>query len=139
MTPFFDDLFGPMNLESSWFAPSVDVQEDEKEFLLTVDLPGVERENMHVECSNGVLDIRAERKEREGGKRSGRRFHGSFQKTMSLPAGVDAEQIRADYRDGVLSIHIPRPQETRSGARRIEIAGDDKSLRSSPRQEQQPH
>jgi len=98
---------------ASW-APAVDIIEDEKEFLVKADLPEVKREDLHINVENGMLVIHGERKfEREDKKK---RYHrtersfGSFTRSFSLPEGADSTKIRAEIKDGLLQVHIPKSE-----------------------------
>ena len=100
----------------SW-APAVDIIEDDKEFLVKADLPEVKREDLHINVENGMLTIHGERKfEREDKKK---RYHrtersfGSFTRSFSLPDGSDSTKIRAEFKDGLLQVHIPKSETAR--------------------------
>jgi len=109
----------------SW-VPTLDVWETEHELVYAFDLPGVEQEKITVEVEDSTLTISAERERRE--QVSGDRFHrferryGSFARAVGLPQGVTEDAIKASYENGVLEIHVPKPQQAKP--RRIEIAGD---------------
>ena len=100
----------------SW-APAVDIIEDDKEFLVKADLPEVKKEDLHINVENGMLTIHGERKfEREDKKK---RYHrtersfGSFTRSFSLPDGSDSTKIRAEFKDGLLQVHIPKSETAR--------------------------
>jgi HSP20 family protein len=111
----FDDFFsikpGTM-FETDWM-PSVDVHEDAKGMYIKAEIPGMDEKNIDVNIDNNYLTIKGEKTEerREGNdKRSlitERRF-GSFQRTIKLPEGIKTEKIKAEFKNGVLSIDIPR-------------------------------
>jgi HSP20 family protein len=94
------------------FMPLADIVEREKEYLIKIDLPEVRKEDVKVLFDDGVLTIRGERKvERdEKGEKMHRveRFFGMFERSFVLPEDVDAKLIRAESKDGVLCIHLPR-------------------------------
>jgi len=95
----------------SW-APSVDVREDDKQFTVHADLPGVEAKDIQVTADNGVLTIRGERRfERKEGKQGFERLErveGSFLRRFTLPDNVRADDIKARHVNGVLELTIPK-------------------------------
>ena len=95
------------------FVPSVDLGEDEKNFLVTADVPGMKAEDIDIQVENNVLTLRGERKlesksERQGYHRVERQY-GSFQRSFTLPEGVDADKIEAHVEHGTLTLTIPKP------------------------------
>jgi len=97
------------------WVPAIDLVEAAEEYLLRADLPGLGGDDVKVELDDGVLTVSGERRS-EGehsanGYRRIERASGSFRRSLTLPAGVDAEQIRASFADGVLEVHIPRPEQ----------------------------
>jgi HSP20 family protein len=112
--------------ERSW-VPAVDVWENEGELVYAFDLPGVAKDKISVELEDGALSVSAERERMEEVKderfyRFERRF-GTFTRTVGVPQGIDESQIKADYRDGVLEVHVPKPEQAKP--RRIEIGAGD--------------
>jgi HSP20 family protein len=110
--------------QQAW-VPAVDVWENEGELVYAFDLPGIEKDRISVELDDGALTVSAERERTDEVKderfyRFERRF-GSFTRTVGVPQGVDESQIKADYRDGVLEVHVPKPEQPKP--RRIEIGG----------------
>jgi HSP20 family protein len=97
-----------MNL-SQW-TPAVDIIEDDKEFVVKAELPEIKKEDVQVTVENGVLTIHGERKTEkdEKNKRYHRmeRSYGSFTRSFSLPEGADTSKIRAEFKDGLLQIHM---------------------------------
>lgn len=102
-------------LSSREWLPSVDISEDEKSFILKADLPEVAKSDIKVQCRNGILEISGERKQEK--VESGRRFHrterayGAFLRSFTLPSGVEGEKAKAEFRDGVLTVHIPKGEK----------------------------
>jgi HSP20 family protein len=96
---------------AAW-APAVDITEDEKEFLVKAELPDVKKEDVKVTVEHDALAIRGERKaeKEEKGKKYHRieRSYGSFERSFALPEGVDAAKIRSDFKEGVLTVHLPK-------------------------------
>ena len=94
------------------FTPLLDVRETEDEYLVMVDLPGVKSEDVTIELNDQVLTISGSRVPVETGESQlVERPYGSFVRTLTLPKGVDSDLIKADYHDGVLKLHIPKPAE----------------------------
>ncbi|HET7856124.1 MAG TPA: Hsp20/alpha crystallin family protein [Gaiellaceae bacterium] len=122
------DQAGGENGQRSWM-PAVDVWESENELVYAFDLPGIPEEKISVEYDDGALTVSGERErtdEVQGDRfyRYERRF-GSFSRTVGLPQGVTEEGIKADYRNGVLEIHVPKPEIARP--RRIQIGSADQA------------
>ena len=100
------------------WAPSVDIEEAEDKYVIKADLPGVDKKDIDVKLENGVLSIRGEKNvEKESGKDTRHhrreRFHGTFARSFTLPEAVQADGVDASYRDGVLTLHIPKKEEAK--------------------------
>lgn len=94
------------------FTPLLDVRETEDEYFVMVDLPGVKSEDVTIEYNDQVLTISGSRVPVETGESQlVERPYGSFVRSLTLPKGVDGDQIKADYQNGVLELHIPKPAE----------------------------
>jgi HSP20 family protein len=111
------------NGQSSTWLPAVDVWETEKELVLSFDLPGVKEDEIAVELDNNTLTVSGQRErthEHAGDRfyRYERRF-GSFARSVSLPEGVNQDAIAAEYKDGVLEVRVPKPEEQKP--RRIQV------------------
>lgn len=119
----FDDTFARDG--NSW-TPAVDIKETDNEIRVELELPGLKPEDVEITAENGVLTIRGEKHvERKEGDESRyqviERTYGTFMRTFQLPQGVDEDQIKAEFDNGVLSLHIPKaalPQP-----KRIQISG----------------
>jgi HSP20 family protein len=105
--------------ERDW-APAVDIREEETRYLLSADIPGVERENIEITLEDGVLTLKGERRGATATNgqdyRRKERRHGTFMRQFSLPETVDMQNISATVKDGVLDVVIPKqakPQPTR--------------------------
>ncbi len=101
---------------SEW-TPLVDVEESDKEYTIKAELPEVKKEDVKVEIQNGSLRISGERKlEKE---ESGRRFHriersyGSFERSFALPEGTKKGDLKAEFKDGLLKVHLPKTEEAK--------------------------
>jgi HSP20 family protein len=106
-----DELLRSWNAnQATSFTPLLDVRETKEEYLVLVDLPGVKSDDVTIEVSDHVLSISGSRAPVETGEAQlSERPHGSFVRTLTLPQGVDDEKIAANYRDGVLELHVPKP------------------------------
>jgi HSP20 family protein len=97
---------------SADWAPALDIQETEKEYAVKVDLPEVKKEDIKVELLDGALTIQGERKQEkeEKGKKYHRveRQYGQFVRRFALPGEVDATKIQAQFKDGVLTVTMPK-------------------------------
>jgi HSP20 family protein len=113
----------PGNGQTSTWLPAVDVWETENELVLSFDLPGIPEEKIAVELDDNVLAVTGERE--RSSEHSSDRFYrferrfGSFSRSVTLPAGVTEEDIKADYTNGVLEIRVPKPEEQKP--KRIQI------------------
>lgn len=101
----------------------MDVAETESDIVVKAEVPGLDKDDISLSLQGDILTIRGEkkdeRKEEKGSYRLLERRYGSFQRTVTLPTGVDPEKIEAKFRNGVLTIKMPKTEETR--ARKIEI------------------
>jgi HSP20 family protein len=101
---------------SEW-TPLVDITEDDKEYLIKAELPEVKKEDVKVTVENGTLTITGERKfeKEEKGKKYHRmeRAYGSFMRSFTLPEGAAGEKVSADFKDGVLKVHLPKSAEAK--------------------------
>lgn len=107
-----DELRSPVNDERDWFHPTVDLDEREDCYVLSVDLPGVKKEDIKIDVRDNQLFISGERKRKSESDEKGiRRFessYGRFQRRFTLPMSVDANKVEADLTDGVLYIALPK-------------------------------
>jgi HSP20 family protein len=108
-----DELLRGMNANKTvGFTPVLDVRETDQEYLVLIDLPGVKSDEVTLEVSDRVLSISGSRTAVETGQAQlSERPYGSFARTLTLPQGVDEEKISANYVDGVLELHVPKPVE----------------------------
>ncbi len=122
-----DDIFAPSRFFSGneldrglfdrEFSPAMDVVENEDSFMVTVDLPGIKQDDLDITVANNVLTVKGEKKdereEKQGKVYRKETWEGTFQRTLSLPAGVDPAKIEADMKDGVLHITLPKQEEAK--------------------------
>jgi len=118
--PFEEEMFF-----SEW-SPAADVQETDTEFLIKADLPEVAKEDVKVQLEEGVLTIQGERK-REA-ETNGKRFHkvereyGKFVRRFALPVEIDATKVQADFKNGVLNVHLPKTAKAAAKAIDVKVA-----------------
>jgi HSP20 family protein len=112
-----DEFLGDVAARSRGFAPSVDVHENTDEYVVTAELPGAKPEDVTVELHEGVLTLRGEkRSERDEHKEHARyveRMFGSFSRSFSLPQNANGEKVQANFKDGVLTLRIPKREEAK--------------------------
>src|SRR3954453_9320705 len=124
MDRVFDAFFGQTDQARRW-VPTVDLVEAEDHFVLKADLPGLAEDDVNIEVQDGALTISGERKaeheQREKGWYRIERSFGHFSRSLTLPDGVDPDRIAASFKDGVLEVRIPKPEERKP--RRIAISG----------------
>lgn len=127
------------------FNPVVDVEQGDKQYEISVELPGVRQEDVNVEMVEDLLTISGskERKQTrgEGENRQSERIYGSFQRAFRLPEDAVPDNVQAQFSDGVLTITVPRDESRRqSRARRIEVqSGAQQGIEGRPQEQpQQP-
>ena len=118
---------GETTTTRTW-VPAVDVWETDESLVYAFDLPGIPEDKISVELDDGALIVSGERERTQEQSeqnfyRYERRF-GSFSRTVGLPQGVREDSISADYKDGVLEVHVKKPEQPKP--RRIEIGGNGK-------------
>src|SRR3954453_6124923 len=114
---------GSGNMARTW-VPPMDLVEDEEFFVLRADLPGVAEDDVAIELDGDVLTVSGSRHamhdEKKGGVHRVERAYGTFQRSLSLPEGIDPEAIAASFDRGVLEVRIPKPEERKP--RRVSIS-----------------
>jgi HSP20 family protein len=116
----FDDVFYPINRDEvelsmgSW-NPVVDVYDNDDSIVIKAELPGIDKEGIEIDVKDRVLTLKGERSSESEVKDDNyyrrERSYGKFERAFNLPADVDPDNIKADYKDGVLKIDIPKPEE----------------------------
>jgi len=108
------------------WAPAVDIQETDKEYVLKADLPEVRKEDVKVEVDDGVLIVEGERKQEK--EETGRKFHrierayGKFVRRFALPTEIDAANVKAEFTDGVLNVHLPKTAAAKPKTVEVKVA-----------------
>ncbi|MBL8237636.1 MAG: Hsp20/alpha crystallin family protein [Bryobacterales bacterium] len=126
---FFEDALNDLIQEPvagrPW-TPSVDILETENELVVKADLPEVKLEDISIHLENGILSLKGERKfehkEDKAGYHRLERGYGSFARNFSLPDTVDAEKVNAAFKDGVLTITLPKKEIAKPRAIKVNIA-----------------
>jgi HSP20 family protein len=115
----FDEMWkgwGDNTATATW-RPPMDVSETETEIVATMDLPGLSREDIKVNVDDGVLSVSGEKRHEseDHGKhlRRAERFSGEFSRSIALPSAVDTGKITAEYKDGVLTVRLPKAESAR--------------------------
>ncbi|MFN3325384.1 MAG: Hsp20/alpha crystallin family protein [Bryobacteraceae bacterium] len=107
------------------WAPAVDVLETENELLLKADIPDVELKDIDIRLENGTLTLKGERKFERDGQHKGyhriERSYGSFVRYFSLPETVDADKVRAEYKNGVLTVTLPKKEVAKPRSVKVEV------------------
>ncbi len=107
------------------WSPRVDIAETDGEFVIKAELPEVKKEDVHVSVDNGVMTVRGERKQEQEEK--GKKFHrierhyGSFSRSFTLPENVDSGKIKASFKDGMLTLQLPKTAESKPKAIAVSI------------------
>ena len=107
------------------WAPMADVSETDGEYIIKAELPEVRKEDVNITVQDGVLTLSGERKYEQHDDNAKvhriERFYGSFARRFALPENADEQGIRAECRDGVIAIHIPKQPDQERKARQIEV------------------
>jgi HSP20 family protein len=107
------------------WTPTVDISETEAEYQIKAEIPDVKKEDVKVTLEDGVLTIQGERKQEkeEKGKKYHRieRSYGSFVRSFSLPDVIDEERVKADFKDGVLNLHLPKSEKAKPKAIEVKV------------------
>lgn len=123
----FGRLFAGLPVDPEWnlgaWTPAVDVHEDENQYTLTADLPGMKKEDISLSVVDNVVTLKGERKQEtektEKGFHRIERTYGTFQRAFQIPRGVDASKVEARYENGVLTVNLPKPEAAKP--RNIEV------------------
>jgi HSP20 family protein len=123
----FDDRLGSRATgESMGWTPACDIFEDAEGVTLRFDLAGVDPKDVDIRFENGLMTLRGERKlEREENKEQYHRVemsYGAFTRSFSLPGTIDAEKIRAESKNGVLTVHLPKKAEAKPKSIQVKVS-----------------
>jgi HSP20 family protein len=123
----FDTLFEPnLNLETVGMMPAVEIAETDREFTCSTELPGMTEKDVQVVFEGGGLTIKGEKRE-EREEKDGNRFHlcertyGSFERSFAFAGKIDADKVTAAFKNGVLSVHLPKLVNGNGKSHKVEI------------------
>ncbi len=124
---FFNDGWNfPVNSQNSNWTPSVDIRETDEAYSITADLPGMNKKKVKVNVNDGMLEITGERsfetKDDNGSFHRRERGYGSFHRSFSLPDTVLEEKISASFKDGILSVEVPKAEEVKTKGYEVKIS-----------------
>ncbi len=117
---------GREHLTAVDWTPVVDIAETEREYIIKAELPEVKKDDVKVTLEKGVLTIQGERKEEKEEK--GKKFHrversyGFFERTFTVPDDVDETKVMAEFKEGLLSVHIPKSEKAKPKAIEVKAA-----------------
>jgi HSP20 family protein len=107
------------------WAPSADVSETDKEYVIRAELPAVKKEDVQVTLDHGMITIKGERKQEKEDKNEKfhriESFYGTFERSFSLPENVNADAIRCESKDGILTCHIPKTETQQAKPKQISV------------------
>lgn len=128
----FDDTIrtlypqGGEELERGTWIPAVDINETEDGYVVKADLPGMKKEDIQIDLKNNTLTLKGEKKFEEKVSKDNyvrtERTYGTFVRSFTLPHNVDAEKIRASYKDGVLELTLPKKEEAKPKQIKVEVS-----------------
>lgn len=133
MNRLFHDFFGEMSMPSLLrgresalsIYPAVDVSENDKGFTITAELPGLDAQDIQVDAAEGYLTIKGEKRQEEKEEREGyfrqERSYGAFQRIVAMPDTAHLDKAEASYKNGVLTLSIPKKAGTQNKTHKIEI------------------
>ncbi len=131
MDRLFDDFLSPAELRS--FAPpramgvwpSIDVEETNQAYIVTAEVPGLDEKDIELSLRDNLLTIsgekREERQEEKGGRAYAERFYGQFRRAIPFDTEVDPDKVDAKFKNGVLTVTLPKSKKAQADARRIDI------------------
>jgi HSP20 family protein len=131
MDRLFDDFFRAPTLSrvgelggltANW--PSIDVKDKDNELLVTAEVPGLTDKDVELFVDNGMLTIRGEKKGEKEERGYSERFFGTFERQIPLPSSVDEANCKADFHDGLLTIHLPKSRAAEEARKKIPINVD---------------
>ena len=127
MNRWFDGFFdgnGDEDATMIRWRPAVDIEESENEFTVAAELPGMTKDDIELTIKDNILTLKGEKKtqteKKDGEVYLSERCFGSFQRSFNLSNGVDAGKVKAEFKDGILTIHLPKVEEAKP--KTVEIA-----------------
>jgi HSP20 family protein len=127
MGSIFDDDFFPAMSNRSSSLPAVNIREDEKKFMLDLAVPGIEKKDLKIDINQDVLTVSSESKNESEDNRDGYKrkefSYTSFSRSFQIPENVNREKIEANYKDGILSVSLPKLEEEKNNiSRQVKIS-----------------
>jgi HSP20 family protein len=120
---FYNDFFDT-EIEKTWL-PAIDIEEKDGKYLVKADLPGLKKEDIHIELKGDYLTLRGERhaehEDKEKNYHRIERTYGSFQRSFRVPEGLTEKDIKAKYKDGTLELTIPVPEAKKPKAIKVKV------------------
>ena len=125
MSRMLEEFFGSDGGDILYWGPNVDIVENGDTYEIHAELPGVKQEDAKLSLNNNVLTISGEKKQEVKEDRDNivrvKRSYGRFERSFSLPSGVQADQVRASFHDGVLKIVLPKAEQAKARQINIEV------------------
>jgi len=130
MNRMFDESYRGRSVENDWglggsWAPAIDIYEQDNNIVLKAELPGVDPKDVDIRIENNVLTLKGERKIEDEIKQENyhrvERAYGGFTRSFTLPSTVDTTNVKADYKDGVLRITLPKREEAKPKQIQVDI------------------
>ena len=125
----FDNMFNidiPIRSKENSYYPAVDIEETEKEFILSADMPGLKKKEVTIDIHDGIITIKGERMNEDKSSFNGYHMHerqfGSFNRSFRLPDNVNEDKIAAKFDNGELLITLPKTKEIKPEGRQIKIS-----------------
>jgi HSP20 family protein len=122
----FRGLFGESEPSTRAWAPAVDIYENDQNLVLKAELPGFDPKDVEVRVEDGTLYLKGERKFESDVKKENyhriERSYGSFTRTFSLPSSINSENVSAEYKDGVLTLTMPKKEEAKPKTIKIQVS-----------------
>lgn len=107
------------------WSPSADISETDAEFVIRAELPAVKKEDVQVTLDEGMITIKGERKQHKDDKTEKyhriESFHGSFERSFSLPENINTDAVRCESKDGILTVHIPKAETHKTKPKQISV------------------
>lgn len=113
------------DLISGVWAPAIDLYETDNEIVINAEIPGVDKKDINIEVKDGILHLSGERKEEKEVKEERyhrkERYYGTFRRSFTLPAHINAEKVKAKFKDGILKIALPKIEEAKPKKIDVEV------------------
>jgi HSP20 family protein len=110
----------------NFWSPAVDIREREDAYLVEIELPGLTKDDVKITMENNILTIQGEKKhekeERRGDYHRSERVYGSFQRSFTLPSSVKNDKIEAQYKNGILTVSLPKVEEAKPKAIEVKVS-----------------